>query len=118
LQEEARNKMYPTINRTVAIIKPKIPFYRWLAISDLSLGITFEELREDCTAILIPEFVSKGEAIEYIEGMYEKIFESELESWMRDTKNWPKERNLEIFREWFDVEIHSVVMDAGKGRII
>ena len=43
--------------------------------TDLSLGITLEKLREDCIAILIPEFVSKEEATAYIEGMYEKILE-------------------------------------------
>lgn len=110
--------MYSTINRAVAIIKPKIPFYQWLATSDLSLGITFEELREDCTAILIPEFVSKEEAIGYIEDIYEEIFEMELSSWVRDTKNWPKKRNLEMFREWFEVEIHSEVLDTVEGRIV
>ncbi len=36
----------------------------------------------------------------------------ELEAWERDPMNWPTDRSYDVFREWFDVEIHSIVVDT------
>lgn len=35
----------------------------------------------------------------------------ELWAWHTDETYWPKKRNLALFREWFDIEIHSEVID-------
>ena len=47
-----------------------------------------------------------------IDEMYEKIFEMELGSWCDDRSLWPQDRSLKTFWEWFDVEIHSLVIDT------
>ena len=110
--------MYPTINRAVAIIKPKAPFIQWLkSLPDWDLDVTLEDLRKDSTAILIPEQENRN-AIVYIKKIHQEIFQLELDSWHRDENWWPKKRDLKTFRKWFDVEIHSTVMDTGKGMIV
>ncbi|MGB7291542.1 MAG: hypothetical protein WBD99_05170 [Thermodesulfobacteriota bacterium] len=43
--------------------------------------------------------------------MYEDIFEEELFVWCREKSWWPENITQEMFWEWFDVELHSAVMD-------
>jgi hypothetical protein len=106
------------INRNTAIIKPRQPFLDWLeSVPDPDLDVTLEELRQDCTAVLIPEADSEAESRNYIEGIYKEIFEMELNSWYQDRGLWPEEITLAMFRRWFDIEIHSEVVDLEEGEI-
>ena len=102
-----------SINRLVAIIKPREPFLRWLeSHPDWDLDMTLEELRADCTALLIPEFDDNEQARSYIEVNCRIVFEMQLNGWYTDPAMWPEKRNLSIFRQWFHVEIHSTAVDT------
>jgi hypothetical protein len=104
--------MYP-INRNAVIIKPKQPFLLWAkSLPGEVVSISLDDLRKDCIVILIPEVTNDEEATAFIEDMYKEIFEMELGSWYGDETMWPKNRSLEMFRDWFDIEIHSEIFDA------
>ncbi len=103
-----------SINRSVAIIKPKQPFLDWLN-SVLEDKSTIEKLREDCLAILLPS--EEEDSQKLIKKHYKKIFEEELFSWCADDALWPQNKSYKRFLTWFEVEIHSIVMDAGDNRI-
>ncbi len=106
------------INRAVAIIKPRQPYLDWaLSLPDAPTDLTLEELRSDCTAILLPEVDELADAEAFIAPIYAAIFEMELEAWARDRRVWPVTRTYHTFREWFEVEVHSTVLDAARGRI-
>jgi len=106
------------INRHVAIIKPKQPLLDWLESQpDWDVDITLEELRKDRCAYLIPAYVSLDQAKRYIERNYNAFFEWELYGWYTDESVWPEKRTLSVFRKWFDVEIHSMVIDMLKEHI-
>jgi len=108
-----------TINRLVAIVKPKQPFLDCLeSLPNWDMELALAELRKDCTAILIPEFGSNEEALRYIERKYKAIFEIELNDWHTDDGVWPKNKSLQVFRQWFDIEIHSMIYDAVDETII
>jgi len=101
-----------SINRNVIIIKPREPFLSWLqSLPDPLESLTLEELRRDCICLLIPESDSQEEATALISKHYKKIFESELMAWDTVKRDWPKKRTLSMFREWFDLEVHSEVVD-------
>jgi hypothetical protein len=101
-----------SVNRYVAIIKPREPFYQWLiSISDGYPDITLEEMRRDCLSLLAPELDREEEFLSFIEAVYEYLFEFELGAWHLDKTEWPQDRNFELFRKWFDIEIHSEVID-------
>lgn len=101
------------VNRSLAIIKPRQPFFEWLqGTPDWDIDLTLETLRVDCSSLLIPEFEEPEEAVAYIDDMFEQIFDMELASWYTDESTWPKKRTLKMFWEWFDVELHSTVIDA------
>lgn len=107
-----------SINRSVAVIKPKQPYVDWInQLPGTEEKLTVEDLQSDCTAILIPEFDRPEESRAFISAMAETLFEEELSGWCIDESLWPKKRTNRMFWKWFDVEVHSEVWDAGKGLI-
>ncbi len=103
------------LNRTVAVIRPKQPFLDWLrSIPDLKMGnMTLKRIRSnEQTVFLLPECDSLDEAQAYVDKIRKTIFEVELEGWWTDPANWPKKMTVKMFHEWFDVELHSMVIDT------
>ena len=45
------------------------------------------------------------------------MIENELAGWSIDESTWPKRRGYKTFREWFEIEHHSVVLELGDGMI-
>jgi hypothetical protein len=43
------------------------------------------------------------------------IFEEELGGWHRRDSAWPTRRDLSTFLDWFEVEVHSMVLDLRGG---
>lgn len=106
------------INRAVAVIKPRQPYLDWAkSIPGLAGDVTLDELRTDCITILIPNFDAVAESRAFIAGLSVNLFEMELGAWDRHPMTWPEDRSYERFCEWFDVEIHSIVVDASDGDI-
>jgi hypothetical protein len=101
------------VDRSAAIIRPKQPFLEWLnGLPGNDVVLSLDEIRSDCTVILVPEAAEPEDSIAYIDDLAEKLFEQELASWVADDALWPQKRSLKLFWEWFDVEIHLGVMDA------
>ena len=106
------------VNRGIAVIKPKEPFREWaMGVPDPPESLNLEDLRHDCQAVLIPEFESDEAGRALIEQYSSVFFRLELESWTTDESQWPEDTSYEVFLEWFDVELHSVVLDLMKSEI-
>ena len=102
-----------TINRSIAIIRPKQPFVNWAnQLPDSESKSSLDDFKTDCLAILIPEYNTDEEAKVHINEIYEDIFIEELFGWCTDESWWPQDRTNEIFWQWFEVEVHSIVMDS------
>ena len=97
------------INRGVLIVRPKQPFLDWAAGLDDS-GV-LPDVEGEQTVYLIPEFDTPRDANSIIEQVYLEVFENELYGWHTDESEWPVNRDLQTFREWFVIELHSVVED-------
>jgi hypothetical protein len=82
------------------------------------LDISLDHIREDCMALLIPEYGDNDKALRYIERNCKFIFEMQLSGWYNDPQIWPEKRTWSIFRKWFDVEIHSMIYDLVDKSII
>jgi len=106
------------VKRTAVIVIPKQPYIDWansLEEGGVKLGEDFTPehtiyLVEDITGYMIDK-------VEIIKPHFEFIFEEELVSWHRRVSNWPPNRDLATFLEWFEVEIHSLVLDLHGGRL-
>ncbi|WP_320005670.1 hypothetical protein [Maridesulfovibrio sp.] len=108
------------VNRIVAIVKPRQPFLNWAKALPDAGGVptlTLADLHVDCMTFLVPEYEDNTKALEYILKNSREIFELELESWDLRVELWPKNRDRRLFKKWFDVEIHSQVIDLAKKRI-
>lgn len=101
-----------SIDRGIAVIKPKQPFLDWIRrLPDPHFQVTLEELHTDSISILVPERDSDPDGLEFIREKHSWIFEVMLHGWWTDEDAWPKERGWKTFREWFDVEFHSEIID-------
>jgi hypothetical protein len=95
--------------RAALIVRPKQPYLDWAASLDDS-GLV-PDVHGEMTVYLIPEFADDGEAGEILAEVYGEVFERELFGWHTDEATWPANRTLQLFREWFEIELHSMVED-------
>ena len=102
--------MATEINRCVLIVKPKQPFLDWIHSWD-EARYTLDDVREESTAYLVPEYEMDDEQMEILADFHQQIFAEELFSWCTDDALWPEIDDLKMFLEWFDVEFHSMVYD-------
>jgi len=104
------------LNRGVVMVRPKQPYLDWgLGVDDSGIA---PDTAGERTVYLIPSFESDDEAWELLSTAYDLIFEGELWGWHTEPADWPQHRTFEMFRAWFDVELHSVVEDLCDGPLI
>jgi hypothetical protein len=107
-------RMWPTINRAVAIISPKQAFVDWAnGLPDDERVYTLDDFADDNTTLLIPDSESTQHAT-FIDKHWQEIFENELFAWCTNEDWWPEKITKEMFGEWFDVTLHSMVLDMLK----
>lgn len=100
---------YASINRNAILVRPKKPFFDWL-------NKTFKDEhpisdKEENNIYLIREMDSNEDIKKWIKKHFDNIFANELNDWYTDESGWPTKRTYKMFSEWFDVEIHSMVLD-------
>lgn len=110
------------INRAALILKYREPATRWINEADPyndDPGITLEDANEEATVYLIgDEDANEPAAVDrWIERNYKRLFESELDGWYADPDLWPRDRTMQLFRSWFDVECHTTIIDTVGGDI-
>ena len=111
------------INRAAILLRYKEPAVRWINEADPVIddpGITMEDVNLDNTLYLIRDEDGEDEETldRWVRENYQTLFESELEGWYTEPDLWPTDRTLTLFREWFEIECHSVIMDTVGGDII
>ena len=100
------------VNRSVFIVVPREPFWQWLSnLPHSDLGdLTLAELQQDANSYLVPACHNIDEVWDEIEARTETIFAAELADWCDDESYWP-DLTAELFNEWFNVQISSIVTD-------
>ncbi len=97
------------INRAALIVRPKQPYLDWAA--GLGEDGDVPELEAEQTVYLIPVFESDEEAEAILDAVHAEVFANELWGWHTDESAWPRNRDLETFKEWFEIEMHGIVED-------
>ncbi|MEO5334062.1 MAG: hypothetical protein H7839_18780 [Magnetococcus sp. YQC-5] len=106
-----------TINRSVLIVKPRLPFLEWVNKACASdPPMILDDLTTEQSVYLIPE-VDEGELELHVRRHYKTIFEHEMVSWVRNQTLWPNRLTFQMFEQWFQLEWGSEVFDLGKGAI-
>jgi hypothetical protein len=104
------------LNRSIAVVKARQPFFDWVGQSSALVYETFEEFIQAYTTTLLLPVFSRGDAEAMIREIYPQIFEMELRAW--NDAGWPVERSYSLFQAWFDVEFHLTVLDVSEAAII
>src|SRR5437762_5420339 len=108
------------INRTAISIVGAQPYIEWTRrhASTAESGIvTVPRAKPYGTAFLLPELELEEDVQEWIEDNASWLFEFQLASWTDDETAWPATRDLQTFRDWFRIDIHSIVVDVADDEI-
>lgn len=102
----------PLLNRSLLIVRVKIPFIEWAKSLDEE-GPKVDLEAYEPNAYLVDGVEGPDQLGRVLKRAWKAIFEHELAVWHRDPGDWPRRRGLTMFREWFDVELHPGVHDIG-----
>jgi hypothetical protein len=108
------------INRIAISLTGAQPYVDWTRQHDADATrgtLTVERAKPFGTAVLLPEFELEEDVLEWVEENYGWLFEFQLAAWTDDEAAWPAPRDLKTFRNWFRVDIHSVVVDVAEDDI-
>ena len=75
------------------------------------------ELREDPSIYLVEAVECLEDFPDLVDENWEWVFKEQLNGWMRDPDLWPEELTREMFLEWFDCELSTMIWDMLKTKI-
>lgn len=93
------------INRSAIVIKPRKPYLDWC----LNLYPEDEFKSKESNVYLISEAIEDID--QWLAKKFDKLFMMELEAWHTNKKNWPQKRNFKMFKEWFQIDVASMIYD-------
>ncbi|MBI3492281.1 MAG: hypothetical protein HY047_10950 [Acidobacteria bacterium] len=108
------------INRTAVTITGAQPYTEWTLRTDRDANkgaITVAHAKTYGSAFLLPEVEIEEDLQEWVEDNADWLFEFQLSAWTDDESTWPAARDLKTFREWFRVDVQSVVVDVADDEI-
>ncbi len=103
------------LNRGFITITPKKAFFDWSNTIDLEVQFSIEDEIEPTLYLITEDFFDIEPLIEQ---HFKKIFKNELTAITENEEEWPLERNIDVFLEWFDINIGSMVFDLEKSNIV
>jgi hypothetical protein len=123
------------VNRAVLVLRARLPYFDWAnrcaegaeapaerpessAPGRPPGRVTLDDARSAGSAFLIPMIDRDDEARHFVAQHARALFEHELSMWTDDRSLWPPERDADAFREWFDVEVHDILVDVGEGPLL
>jgi hypothetical protein len=102
-----------SINRAAIVVRPKTPFFDWTR----SLEGGSPKTTETWTSIYLVDAGEDEKPTRILRRCCASIFEEQLEGWHRDMGDWPKQRTIAMFQQWFDAEVVALVFDLSAGTI-
>lgn len=106
---------YESIDRNAILVRPKQAYFDW-ANSVVADGKPMNS-RGECNIYLIREMGSNEDVMRWVKKHFDELFVNELNDWYTDEERWPTDRTYKMFSEWFDVELHSMVLDLEDGPV-
>ena len=107
--------MLDIINKAAITVIPKEPFIKWVQSTDAEAAeIPDESILSNSQVYLVDASEDGDDPEKLIKRNFKVIFEEELAGWYTDEEVWPKKMDLRLFKQWFHVKVHDVVLDIGK----
>lgn len=99
------------LNRAAIVVTPKPPLFEWVQrVAPLDGGYEPGE-SDQGTVYLVRTYTYATEVEPLVKRHYRTIFLNELTAWITDPTLWPAPLTYRMFREWFDIQIDSEVID-------
>ena len=103
-------------NRAAINVSPKEMFKTWAELYNDSSAEELASRVKEKHVYLIDLYL--GQSLkDIIEPYFTKIFENELMLWNVIEHEWPENRNVDVFLDWFEVSISDDVFDLESGKI-
>lgn len=103
-------------NRSALYVIPKEPFKKWATFyNELSKEELDDRLKEK--HIFMIDSFYKEDLKDILKPYYKKIFEYELMSWNNLKHEWPEDRSIDAFLDWFEVIFCDGLFDLKSGKI-
>jgi hypothetical protein len=117
-REGGYNLPVRVVNRTAVTITGAQPYIDWMRQTDAdfnkgAVAVVVPRAKAYGSAFLLPEFDLEEDLQEWVEDNASWLFEFQLSAWTDDEATWPQTRDLQTFKAWFRIDIHSVVVDVG-----
>jgi hypothetical protein len=97
-------------NRSSLLIMPKEPFREWAKLyNEESQDVLDARLKEK--HIYLVAYAYQEDLIDILRPYYVEILEYELNSWNYIRQEWPENRSLELFLDWFEVILCDDIFD-------
>ena len=107
--------MHQLINKAAITVIPKEPFIKWVQSTDAKAAeISDESILSYSRVYLVDDSLDGDDPEKLIKRNFKVIFEEELAGWYTDEEAWPKKMDLRLFKQWFHVKVHEIVVDVGK----
>jgi hypothetical protein len=101
---------FENVKRCALILKPKKPFFDWLnSIDPIDSELT---VHDDSAVYLLPDFEEKSQIQNWLKKNFDELFCDQLNNWYIDDTLWVKNRTFEMFKEWFDYSMHTMIWDT------
>jgi hypothetical protein len=108
------------VKRAAITVTPKQPYIDWANGLDEDGVKIGEDFQPERRVYLIEDvsYVIPFERDVIVRPYFKAIFDEELNSWHRRESDWPAPCTYETFLAWFEVEVHSMVIDLPGRRTI
>jgi hypothetical protein len=103
------------LNRGFITVTPKKSFFDWSNTIDTEIQFSIDDENEPTVYLITEDFFDIEPLIEQ---HFKKIFKNELMAITEDEDEWPVERNIDVFLEWFEINVGSMVFDLEKSNIV
>ena len=102
-----------TINRAAVVVRPREPYLVWAKALDETGAAeeVWKDMREDPEVFLVRDLEATTSIKAAIRESWSTIFEEMLTGWSTEPDEWPGDRTLQMFQEWFEVEVMTMVRD-------
>lgn len=102
-----------SLNRGALLVRPREAYLKWAAGLDGDAPLAAEALTGHVSVYLVSDPEALDEESPDMTPYFKEIFHEELAAWCLDEAQWPTQRDLKVFREWFAVTAQSIVVDLG-----
>ena len=99
------------VNRGYIAIRQNKAFWDWENEFESDMEFNVEDDIDPNIYLITEDFIDVEPIIEQ---NFKKIFKNELSMITEEETDWPETRTMEVFLEWFTIEVGSTVFDLEK----